>query len=46
MLKYFNSFFAENRIWRFMQIVSIVSIGYNLHEMFKPVFWENKKKCH
>ena len=27
----------ENRLWHFMQIVSI---GDNLHEMSKPVFWE------
>ena len=33
-------FFPENRIWHFMQIVSI---GDNLHEMSKPVFRENKK---
>ena len=29
--------------------MQIVSIGDNLHEMSKPVFWENKKKelkCH
>ena len=30
-------FFAENRIWHFMQNVSI---GDNLHEMSKPVFCE------
>ena len=42
-------FFPENRIWHFMQIVSI---GDNLHEMSNPVFWEkwrqfawNVKSC-
>ena len=33
-------FSQENRIWHFMQIVS--SFGDNLHEMLKPVFYENK----
>ena len=33
----FFLFFPENRIWHFMQIVSI---GDNLHEMLNPVFWE------
>ena len=39
-LKYFSlfSFFSsENRIWHFMQSVSI---GDNFHEMLAPVFWE------
>ena len=27
-----------------MQIVSYVSFGDNLHEMSKPIIWENKKK--
>ena len=31
--------FLENRFLHFMQIVST---GDNLHEMSKPVFWENK----
>ena len=31
-------FFPENRVWHFMQIVSI---GDNLHEMPNPVYWEN-----
>ena len=30
-------FFPEDRIWHFMQIVSI---GDNLQEILKPVFWE------
>ena len=29
--------FPENRVWHFMQIVSL---GDNLHEMSNPVFWE------
>ena len=33
----FFLFFPENRIWHFMQIVSL---GDNLHEMSYPVFWE------
>ena len=33
----FFLFFTENRIWHFMQIVSL---GDNLHEMSNPVFWE------
>ena len=33
----FFLFFSENRIWHFMQIVSL---GDNLHEMSNPVFWE------
>ena len=33
----FILFFPENRIWYFMQIVSI---GGNLHEILNPVFWE------
>ena len=33
----FFLFFSENKIWHFIQIVSI---GDNLHEMSKPVFWE------
>ena len=37
----FFSYFTENRIWHFMQIVSN---GDNLHEMLNPVFWKNKKK--
>ena len=34
-------FFPENRIWRFMQIVST---GNNLHEMSKSVCWEKEEK--
>ena len=30
----------ENRVWHFMLIVPIRD---SLHEMSKPVFWENKK---
>ena len=37
----FFLFFPENRIWYFMQIVSN---GDNLHEMSKPVFWEESEK--
>ena len=39
----FFLFFLGNRIWHFMQTVSI---GDNLHEMSNPVFWliKNKKK--
>ena len=33
----FFLFFPENRIWHFMQIVSL---GDNLHGMSNPVFWE------
>ena len=33
----FFLFFPENRIWHFMQIVSL---GDNLHEMSYTVFWE------
>ena len=36
----FFLFFPENRIWKFMQIVSI---GDNLHEMSNPVSGKNKK---
>ena len=36
-LMIFFLFFPENRIWHFMQIVSV---GDNLHEMSNPVFWE------
>ena len=36
-LMIFFLFFPENRIWHFMQIVSL---GDNLHEMSNPVFWE------
>ena len=36
----FFLFFPENRVWHFMQVVSI---GDNLHEMSQPVIWENKK---
>ena len=32
--------FPENTLWHFMQIVSL---GDNLHEMSKPIFWANKK---
>ena len=34
--------FPENRLWHFMQIVSL---GDNLHEMSEPVFWKNKKNA-
>ena len=37
----FFVFFPENRIWHFMQIVSI---GDNLHEMSKLFSRKNKKK--
>ena len=37
----FFLFFPENRIWHFMQIVSI---GDNLHWMSKTVFWEKQEK--
>ena len=53
-LLYFFLFFPENRLWHFMQIVSIgdnlhemskpVFNGDNLHEMSKPVFWKKEKK--
>ena len=36
-LTIFFLIFPENRIWNFIQIVSI---GDNLHEMSKSVFWE------
>ena len=35
VLKYVVLYFPENRIWHFMQIVSI---GDNLHEMSNPLF--------
>ena len=35
-------FFQDYRIWHFVQIVSI---GENMHEMSKPVFWGNILKC-
>ena len=38
-LMIFFLFFLENRIWHFMQIVSI---GDNLQEIPKPVFWKKK----
>ena len=41
----FFIFFRENRLWQFMQTVSSED---SLHEISKPVFWENKKnilKC-
>ena len=38
----FFLFFPENRIWHFMQIVSL---GDNLHEMSNPVFWEKETIC-
>ena len=41
ILKYFFLFFLENRIWHFMQIVSI---GDNLHEVLDPIFYEKYKK--
>ena len=34
-------FFPENRIWHFMQTVSI---GDDLHKMSNPVFWEKEEK--
>ena len=34
-------FSPENRIWHFMQIISL---GDNLHVMSKPVFWEKQEK--
>ena len=33
--------FSENRVWQFMQIVSLVD---NLHEMSNPNFWKSKNK--
>ena len=30
-------FFLENRLWYFLQTVSL---GGNLHVMLKPIFWE------
>ena len=33
--------FPENKIWHFMQIITI---GEYLHELTKPVFWEKNKK--
>ena len=38
---YFSYSFSENRLWHFMQIASL---GDNLHEMSKPIFWEKKFK--
>ena len=36
-------FFPENRLWHFMQTVSLGERD-NLYEMSKPIFWEKKKK--
>ena len=38
-LKYFICFFSS----RIRHIKQIVSLGDNLHEMSKYIFWENKK---
>ena len=38
---YYFQFFPENRIWSFLQTVSI---GENLYEMSNPVFWEKQEK--
>ena len=38
---FFFLFFLENRIWHFMQIVSL---GDNLHEMSNPFFPRKNKK--
>ena len=35
------SYFPENRLWNFMQIISKED---NLHEMSKPIFWKKKKE--
>ena len=37
LMIFFLFFFLENRIWHFMQIVSI---GDNLHEVSEPIFKE------
>ena len=37
----FFLFFPENRIWHFMQIISL---GDNLYEMSNPVCWEKLEK--
>ena len=34
-------FSPENRIWHFIQIISL---GDNLHVMSKPIFWEKQEK--
>ena len=33
-------FSPQNRLWHFMQIISL---GDNLHEMSKSIFWKKKK---
>ena len=35
ILKYFSFIFLENKLWHFMQIVSL---GDNIHDMSKPYF--------
>ena len=40
-LMMFFLFFLENRIWHFVQIVSL---GDNLHEVSNPISRKNKKK--
>ena len=40
MIFLFLFFFPENRIWYFMQVVSL---GNNLHEIPNPAFWENQE---
>ena len=35
ILKYYSLFFLENRIWHFMQIVSLED---NVHEVSDPIF--------
>ena len=37
----FSNFSQQNRRWHFMQNVFL---GDNMHEMSKPIFWENTKK--
>ena len=34
-------FFPENRVWHFMQAVSV---GDSMHEMSNPVFWNKSEK--
>ena len=41
MLKYFFLFFPENRLWHFIQIVSLDD---NLQEMSKLILWGKLRK--
>ena len=42
LILFFLSFFLENKIWHFMQIVSLED---SLYEMLNIIFWEKSEKC-